>query len=326
MIGNDSMFFDISNENLWRSWKKYSAGKKYSIEQVQFHFHLEAEIFDLHRDLANGSYIHGGYRKFVVTDNKRRMISVASMRDRLVHRMAYDFLVNIYDSQFDYDIWSCRKNKGLHQAVKRARFLLGKNKNEYFWRFDIRKFFESVDQQLLFTLVKKRITDPIALRLLSNIIFSYHGQSEGKGMPIGNLTSQIFGNIYLNELDRFIRHQIKPLGFVRYGDDYLLIFPKWRVEFVKNIIIKYIVETLMLQINPSNQHSSPVSQGVKFLGCMIYTDNTRLTLRNKMRIIDRISQVNTSSYWGLMKEFDDQFFLEYPYLQAKVLDATHVYW
>lgn len=118
-MGSDCI--DLSLKNIWKTWFVFKKGKNWSAELHNFKFHLEQNLFELFRDLNNGTYRHGGYRKFVVCDNKRREISVASVRDRFVHRLIYDFLVKIYDRTFIYDAWSCRQGKGLLGVIERTQ-------------------------------------------------------------------------------------------------------------------------------------------------------------------------------------------------------------
>ncbi|MBI5754578.1 reverse transcriptase [Candidatus Peregrinibacteria bacterium] len=122
MIGSESI--DLSLKNIWQSWKEFRKGKKASDELHHFQYYLEKNLFELCEDLNNGRYKHGNYRKFIVNDNKRREISVAIIRDRVVHRLVYDYLEGIYDKTFIYDAWSCRKGKGLLGAIERTACFL----------------------------------------------------------------------------------------------------------------------------------------------------------------------------------------------------------
>jgi len=127
----------------------------------------------LHFNLNSGRYKHGGYKKFIVTDNKRRQISVASVRDRVVHRLLYEYLNKIYDKTFIYDAWSCRKNKGLIAAIERTQKFLRKYKNSFIWRADIRKFFDNADHQILLKILFLRVKDTKAMNIIREIIVSY---------------------------------------------------------------------------------------------------------------------------------------------------------
>ena len=301
MIGNDSIKFDISIESLWHAWLAYRKGKQRTSEFEKFSYNIEVELVQLHKDLANGSYKHGSYRYFEVIDNKKRTIVVAQFRDRVVHRLLYDYLIAMYDKTFIFDAWSCRKNKGLHGAIDRAQSLLNRNQNAFIWRSDISKFFDSVDQRVLFQLLQRRIKDPIAIILIEKVISSYHSKfGHAIGMPIGNLTSQIFANVYLNELDRYVSHTLHPIGYLRYGDDFV-IFGKNRQE-VLNLrleIIKYIESTLHLHINLKSDIIRQSKQGLKYLGCWLYPSSRNLTNRNFNRIKERLSLQNIASYYGI---------------------------
>lgn len=138
-MGNSSI--NLSLANIWQSWYKFRRGKKSSKELEYFTYYLEQNLRQLWSDLNNGNYKHGGYKKFIVTDSKRREISVASVKDRIVHRLLYEYLTEIYNKTFIYDVWSCRKKKGLLGAIERTQKFLSKYTNYFVWRADIKKFF-----------------------------------------------------------------------------------------------------------------------------------------------------------------------------------------
>ena len=169
---------DLSLENIWRGWFNFRKGKKATAELDTFEFHLEVNLAKLQHELESGTYRHGNYRKYVVCDNKRREISVAPIRDRVVHRLIYDFLVPIYDKSFIYDAWSCRIGKGLTACIERAQGFLKRNPQAYVWRADIKKFFDSVNCEILLKLIKRKITDPQALNLISEVVGSFGRERE----------------------------------------------------------------------------------------------------------------------------------------------------
>lgn len=312
MTGNVSI--DLSLANIWKSWWLFRRGKERTAELERFTFYLEQNLFSLWCDLNHGTYRHGGYRVFTVTDNKRRTISVASIRDRVVHRLLYEYLVPIFDPTFAFDAWSCRKGKGLIGAIERTHAGLATNPRAFVWRTDIKKFFDSVDQDVVHELLVRRIHDPRALSLLQNVISSFWlpGPSREReretalrrrGMPIGNLTSQILANIYLNELDRFVMHRVQPLSYVRYGDDFILIgqtqaaVAAWRTE-----VTHFLYSKLVLEINPKNDILIPTKRGLHFLGVDIYPAGKRLRRRTLMRIRQRTNLRNAASYYGLLAQ------------------------
>lgn len=169
-MGNSSI--DLSLTNIWKSWFKFQRGKSKTSELEYFSYYLEQNLQKLFFDL-NTKYRHGGYNKFIITDNKRREISVASVRDRVVHRLVYEYLYKIYNKTFIYDAWSCRKEKGLIGAIERAQKFLSRCPHCFVWRADIKKFFDNVDQQTLLKILSLRIKDVKAMNILKEIIASH---------------------------------------------------------------------------------------------------------------------------------------------------------
>jgi RNA-directed DNA polymerase len=209
IMGNsDSIDFSLSN--LYKSWCNFRRGKRSSREIITFQYSLEPNLFQMQKQLEDKNYRHGNYAYYTVQDSKRREIAVAGVHDRVIHRLLYDYLLPMWDKHFIFDAWSCRPNKGLHVAVARSQDYMQANPRAWVWRADIIKFFDSVDQEVLMQVIKRRVKCADALWLIESIISSYYKNQPGLGMPIGNLTSQIFANIYLNEFDRFISYKITP--------------------------------------------------------------------------------------------------------------------
>ncbi|OQA03273.1 MAG: Reverse transcriptase (RNA-dependent DNA polymerase) [bacterium ADurb.Bin400] len=274
-------------------------------------------MYKLYEDIASGSYKHGPYKTFTVCDNKKREIRVASIRDRVVHRLIYDYLVALYDHTFIYNVWSCRENKGLIGAITRSQHLLSANPHAYVWRADISKFFDNVGQSVLWGILARKVKDPNALKLLEEIIASYPRERERerderpsgvlpgfrRGMPIGNLTSQILANIYLNELDRFVKHTIKPKAYLRYGDDFILVASdlEW-LRAQRQRITVFLASELKLSVNRKSDIIIKTKNGIHFLGVEIYPTGRRLKKRNWYRAITLLSPKNYSSYSGLVKQ------------------------
>lgn len=171
-MGNDNSI-DLSLRNIWLSWLSFKKDKRMTAELHDFQFYLEKNLFKLQCDIESGTYRHGGYRKFTVCDNKKREISCSCIRDRIIHRLIYDYLVPIFDKTFIYDAWSCRKGKGLLACIKRTQKFLEKNPQAYVWRADIRKFFDSVDQSVLIKLIERKISDPKVLWLIREVTNSF---------------------------------------------------------------------------------------------------------------------------------------------------------
>ncbi len=178
-MGNESI--DLGLKNIYRSWFAYRKGKKPSHDLDHFQYNLDEELHNLHQVLDNNTYEHGNYRKFTVTDNKKREISVASVRDRVVHRLLYDYLVEIFDKTFIFDAWSCRKGKGLTGCINRTQQFIKGYSAGFVWRADIRKFFDNVDHHILFQILKRKIRDEKALLLLKEVIDSFGVKKKGGG-------------------------------------------------------------------------------------------------------------------------------------------------
>lgn len=293
---------DLGLSNIYRSFFEYRKGKKPSIDLDNFQYNLERELFALWKDLNANSYRHGGYRKFLVCDNKKREISVASIRDRVVHRLIYDYLTEIYDKSFIYDAWSCRRNKGLIGAIERTQIFMKKHAKGFVWRADVRKFFDNVYHNVLLEILQFKITDKKTIYLLEEVIASFHIKN-GKGIPIGNLTSQIFSNIYLNEFDRYVKYTLKCKAYVRYGDDFVVFNEnKDQLTLIREKAIYFIANRLKLTMHTQNNFIIKTKQGLKFLGVRIFPEGRRLSKRNSNGIIRKLELKNVASYSGMIRK------------------------
>lgn len=315
-MGNESI--NLSLNNIWRSWFEFRKGKHVTSELHLFQYYLEKNLYELFEDLNAGLYRHGNYKKFIICDNKRREICVAIVRDRIVHRLMYDYLEKIYNKIFIYDVWSCRKNKGLFGAIERISAFLkpfktcarvaGLDSNIGIWKCDVKKFFDSVDQEVLLKILSLRIKDVAAFNLLKEIIKCYTTVPGGKiGMPIGNLTSQIFANIYLNELDRFVKYKLKPEAYMRYGDDFIVVERNLeKLKLFRTQVVNFLNKELKLQVNPKSDKLINIRHGLKLLGTKFWASERTLTARNLSRTRERLKPNNVSSYSGIIKKFGNK--------------------
>lgn len=287
---------NTSVQKLWAIWLKWRAGKTVTSEFVEFEFNLEDNLRRLCDDLNSNRWVHGEYRSFDVRESKKRTVNVARIRDRLVHRLIYEYLEKIYDKKFFYDVWSCRKEKGLLACIERVGRVLNRFPKAYFWRCDIKKFFDTVNHDFLLECIERRIKDEFMIKLIRDTIFSFR-TGAGVGMPIGNLTSQIFSNIYLNELDYFVQHNISKLFYVRYGDDFVFLSQS-REELVaiRERVLQFIQTKLLLNINIKHDFLSEVKCGVRFLGVQIFSCGRKLCKRTKQKIHTRLNLKNLDSY------------------------------
>ena len=295
---------------IWRSlflaWREFPQGKRPILEVDCFQYNLFTNLLGLTNDIINDNYCHGGYRKVVVAEKKRRDLAVAEIRDRVVHRLIYDELTRIYDKTFDFDVWSCRVDKGLHRCLSRTQHLTKKYKEHFIWRMDIAKFFDNVDHKVLKNYLRRRVMDQRTLRICDEIIDSYSCSLNEKfanarrGIPIGNLTSQVFANIYLNEFDRFVRRALKPLAYIRYGDD-TLIFARTRHQANKfrEIAANFLKSELKLTVNPRNDAIFRANQQIRFLGHIITEKSVVVDSRTTQAVLAKVNLRNLASYKSL---------------------------
>lgn len=296
----------ISVGNLLLAWKEFKRGKSRKTGIQQFEFRLMEHILTLHKDLRNKTYCHGEYQHFRLSDPKPRDIHKASVRDRLLHHSIYRQLYPFFDKKFIADSYSCRLGKGTHKAMERfQRFFwkVSKNNTRTCWvlKCDIRKFFASIDQNVLLGILKKHNLDHQVLRLLENIIRSFNSGTPHKGLPLGNLTSQLLVNIYMNEFDQFVKQKLKQKYYIRYADDFVFLSED-KSELIE--LIRYIVcflsQEMKLELHPDKVSIKTLTSGVDFLGWIHFPDHRVLRTATKRRMVARINENNVSSYLGLL--------------------------
>ncbi|MEK7655491.1 MAG: reverse transcriptase domain-containing protein [Patescibacteria group bacterium] len=292
----------ISLENLFAAWKEFRKGKGGKPDVQAFEWRLEDEIFRLHEDLRDGTYEHGPYESFFVCDPKRRHIHKPSVRDRLVHHAVVRVVEPLFDRRFIFDAWSCRKSKGTHAAVNRLQsfcWRLSRNNTRTVWvlKLDIRKFFENVDQDVLLRVLSKTIGDPRVNDLFTRIIRSF-----SNGIPLGNLTSQLFANVYLNELDQLMKHEIRMRSYIRYCDDFVLTHQDR--EILESALLRirlFLLAQLRLTLHPKKIILVPYHRGVDFLGFICFPHYRVLRAKTKRRMLRRVNEKNLASYNGILQ-------------------------
>ena len=285
----------ISKENLYRSAYAAARGRRYRDTTADFNFNLEEEIQHLHEELAITTYRHGKYRVFTIRDPKVREISAAPFRDRVVHHAAHDVIEPLMDRSFIYDSYACRKDKGTHKAVDRAQSFL--RANRFCFHGDIKKYFPSIDHDMLKGLVRRRIADKDVVWLLEEVVDSAVGLLAGlpvsrlAGLPIGNLTSQFFANLYLDELDYFVKFDLRCRYYLRYMDDFLVFGNnKEALKEIKSKIRKFLRDKLNLTLHEGKSQIYNTKGGIKFLGFRIYGDYRRLVSDNVRRFKKRLKK------------------------------------
>jgi retron-type reverse transcriptase len=261
----------------------------------------------LHEDLKDKIYKHGNYEEFKINDPKPRTIHKASVRDRLLHHAVYRILYPFFDKTFISDSFSCRNNKGTHKAINKFREFgrtVSKNNTKTCWilKCDIRKFFASINQDILINIIKEYIFDESIISLLKEIIFSF----KPNGLPLGNLTSQLFANVYLNELDQFVKHKLKAGYYIRYADDFVILSQdKTYLEYLLPGISDYLQNKLWLTLHPDKVFVKTLYSGVDFLGWVNFPDHRILRNKTKNRMFKKIRESSNektlNSYLGLLK-------------------------
>lgn len=292
----------ISLERLFQAWDEFKKGKRKRVDVQAFERNLEDNIFSLYNKLLNKTYKHGQYHSFYVQDPKLRHIHKATVADRVVHHLLYKYLYELFDKYFIHDSYSCRLNKGTHKGVKRLERLARKVSKNYTvpcWalKCDIKKFFASVDHEILLKLLKNKIKDQDIIWLLKEVIDSFHSdKEEGKGIPLGNLTSQIFANIYMNELDQFAKHKLKTKYYLRYADDFLILSTdKKLLQSYVNSAEEFLRTCLKLELHPKKIILRKLEWGIDFLGYVILPFYCLARTKTKKRVFQKLKEKKESS-------------------------------
>lgn len=322
----------ISVENLLAAWQEFIRGKRNKSDVQLFASSLIDNILQLHEDLVHKTYKHGGYYNFNISDPKPRNISKASVRDRLVHHAVYRILYPFFAKIFVADSYSCRINKGTHRAINRFQQMFRKvsqNNTRTCWvlKLDIKKFFANIDHEVLIQILKEYIPDQNIMWLLEEIIDNFEvdcfvaaaprndkryivfaseaKQSQTKGLPLGNLTSQLFVNVYMNEFDQFVKHKLKAKYYIRYSDDFVILsLDKNKLIDQLTTIQAFLEKKLHLILHPNKIILKTFSSGVDFLGWVNFPNHRVLRSSTKRRMLRRIhgdpKPEILQSYFGLL--------------------------
>jgi len=305
----------IGLKNLFSAWEELIVGKSHKDDVQAFALNLFDNVAKLHDDLAKKTYKHGGYYSFYINDPKRRHIHKADVRDRLLHHAIYRLLYPFFERTFVSDSYSCRLGKGVYKAIEKfdaMSYKISKNNFKTCWvlKCDIKKFFDSIDHKILLNILEEHIPDKDIIWLLNIVIDSYHSeQKHGVGLPLGNLTSQLFANVYLNVFDHWAKHKLKTKHYIRYADDFLVLSTdkKWLEDIIPQIRA-FLLEKLNLTLHPTKIFLKTHNSGVDFLGWNNFPDYKRLREKTKQRmfkkIVDRPLPEVYQSYLGLLGHGD----------------------
>ena len=276
----------ISYENVRLAWLKARRHKTSKNVVKNFSKNVNKNLLIVQKNLKSKPAILSSYSQFTIYEPKERLISVVPFIDRVMHHAIMNVLEPVFEKQFIYHTYACRKGKGSHKAIKYA---FSKAKNcEFFLKLDVKKYFDNIDHQILKQKLSRIIKDKECLDLLFDIIDYF---STEKGLPIGNLTSQFFANLYLSELDHFVLEKLKPSGYCRYMDDFLL-FCNSKTELLKmySKIESFCYEKLLLNLKPFI--FGKCKDGIAFLGYKITCKDVDLLQKSKKRKKQKLKSIN----------------------------------
>lgn len=290
-----SLYKEITSvRNLFQAWKEFRKGKGNKKDVLEFEYYLEQNIFELHRDLVSKQYKHGPYQSFYITDPKRRHIHKATVRDRVIHHAIYKTLYPIFNKTFVATSFSCRIGKGTHKGVlwlDKAVRKVSKNYTKpcFILKCDIRRFFDSVDHNVLIKILNKKIRDRETRFLLDEVVRGFSSGASNLfnkvGLPIGNLTSQLFANIYMNEFDQFIKQDLKVKYYARYTDDFVIVSEDEQyLEGILKPITQFLDMELNLELHPHKVSIRKLHNGIDYLGYIVLPHHKLLRTKTKNRI------------------------------------------
>lgn len=280
-----------SFENLFDAWKKACRANPNKPETIKFGYNLEYNLLTLQNELIKKEYLPGDYRRFTVYDPKMRLIWSAPFRDRVVHHAICNVIEPLFNRTFIYDSYACRKGKGIHNAIMQLSRFLQNPQNRYCLKCDVSKYFNNVDHKILLSMIERKIKDGNVLWLVEIIVKSI---GRNKGIPIGNLTSQLFANIYLNKLDYFVKHSLKARYYIRYVDDFVILAEdSKKLENYKRVIRNFLEDELKLELHPKKAVIFPAKNGIDFLGFRVYKTHRKVRKSSVLRFKREFKKIRT---------------------------------
>lgn len=289
------------------AWREFRRGKRAKSDVQQFEFNLEDNLFELRDSLFSKTWRHGPYHAFYVRDPKLRHIHKATVCDRVLHQAVFRVLYSIFDRMFIFDSYSCRVGKGTHRAVSRLETFMRKvsrnhRRTVFALKCDVRKFFDSVDQGILLRLIQKKILDADALWLVQQIVRSFETRP-GRALPLGNVTSQLFANIYLNELDQFVKRELRERYYIRYCDDFIILHED--ADYLRVLAERinfFLRDALRLELHADKIIIRKHTQGIDFLGYVVVPHYRTLRTKTKRRMLRKLNERKLSLYQGVITE------------------------
>jgi RNA-directed DNA polymerase len=293
--------------NIFEAWMAFKLGKSRKKDIVYFEYHLENNIFCLHKDLQEFKYKHSEYKYFQVFDNKKRDIYKADVRDRIIHQIVYKYLVSLYEPIFIADSYSSRKNKGHHRAINTLKYfikLASPEENCFVLKCDIKKYFNNINHNILLEVIKQKVVCAKTFNIIEEVVRSFDNNTGEriKSVPLGNITSQIFANIYLHNLDLYIKKELGCRFYIRYNDDFVIISNNIKkLEDLRFKIIEFVGRELKLEIPIEKTSICKSSKGIDFLGYTVLSKAVLLRNKTKGKMFSKIEEGNIDSYFGMLK-------------------------
>ena len=294
-----------TKENLMSAFKKARKGKSSKNYVINFESSLDKNINILQEQLKSKTYYPSKLKKFIIRDPKTRTIHSSIFRDRIVHHAIINIIQPIYEKRFIYDSFASRKDKGTHIAVRRFEYFVNKISSNgmkvknpytnnsirgYVLKADVKHYFNTIDHNILINILRRKIKDEDLIELIRIVLSNFESKIKGKGLPLGNYTSQFFANVYLNNLDYFIKHRLQAKYYIRYVDDFVILHKEKKVlsEF-RSKIEKYL-KNLRLELHPDKSEIHALRNGITFLGYRVFYHYRLLRKRNIRYFKNKLSK------------------------------------
>jgi len=275
-----------SYENLETAFNRARRGKTLKKYVIEFEEKLTENLMQLRNELLMQTYNPKPLKKFILRDPKTRKISKSTFRDRVVHHAICNLIEPVFDKSFIYDSFANRLGKGTLNAVKRFdEFKRKVSKNNtircYVLKADIKSYFDTVNHKILLDILGRKIKDGRLMWLIKKILANHKSENENKGMPLGNLTSQFFANVYLDQLDQFVKHKLRATYYIRYVDDFVIMHQSRKMlEEYKEKIDCFLREKLDLELHPDKSQILKLEKGISFLGFRVFYYHKLLVQKN----------------------------------------------
>ena len=281
-----------------KAYHKARKCKRYRPDVLEFEANREDNLFQAIEVLKDGTYQPGEYRVFKVWEPKERIIMALPFFDRVIQHMIVNFIEPIFEKRFLFHSYACRKGKGVHEASKTlSKWLyeleVVQGKKIYAIKGDIHHYFQSVSHDILKAEIRRYISDKALLKILDRIIDHNGIFPPGVGIPVGNLTSQLFANVYLNKLDQFVKHELKVKYYVRYMDDFIILSEDpAELRHLLAIIEEFLRRELRLELNPKTTILA-AKNGINFVGYIHYKDHKKIRKDARRRLTKLLKAFET---------------------------------